>query len=435
MTTALHRNDRPGVFPKSWYADTAEIPPERPALFGETRVDVCVIGAGYTGLVAALTLAERGYNVAVLEAHRAGWGASGRNGGQVGSSHHKSQTWLEARVGRPMAQKMWALTIDAKALVRELAAKHAPDARYRPGVAHGEYSARGLAEATAEAELLARHYDYHQVELLDPARFRDLVKSPLYHGGALDRDAGHIHPLRYVLGLARAAEAAGATIYERSEVTDIKNGDQVIVSTARGHVRADHLIIAGNGYFPQLMPRLAARVMPINSFIGATRPLGDKAREVLAEDIAVADSSNVVNYFRISEDSRLLFGGRANYSLTFPKDIGGTLNKRMVQMFPQLAGVPFDYTWGGSLGVTMTRLPVAMRLAPNILTTAGYSGHGVPISNLAGRIMAEAIAGQAERFDVMAALPGKPFPLGAHLQEQTMALAMVWARLRDKLGI
>ncbi|WP_420859139.1 NAD(P)/FAD-dependent oxidoreductase [Marivivens marinus] len=434
MTNALYRNDRPGQFPKSYYVTTVDLPPERPALHGEERADVCIVGAGYTGLVAALTLAERGLSVVVLDAQRAGWGASGRNGGQVGSGHHKPQSWLEARVGRPLARQMWQITEDAKALVRDLSTRHAPEANYRPGNAYGAYSTNDFREIEAEVELLHQHYGYDQITPLAGDDFREVVKSPLYACGHLDRGAGHLNPLRFVLGLARAAEAAGVRIFERSEVHRITHGDPALVQTSRGRVRAGHVLLAGNGYLPRIEPRVSARVMPINSFIGATEPLTDRQREVLAEDICAHDSSNVVNYFRF-EDGRFLFGGRANYSLTFPKDMGGTLHKRMIQMFPQLAGVRFDYTWGGSLGVTMTRLPAAIRVAPNVLSISGYSGHGLALSCMSGRIMAETVAGQAGQFDVLAQLPGRPFPLGTVLQEQTMGLAMMWFRMRDKLGI
>ncbi|MGI1663528.1 NAD(P)/FAD-dependent oxidoreductase [Palleronia sp. KMU-117] len=434
--TALFRNDKPGEYPDSWYTASTEIPPERPSLKGEVTADVCVIGAGFTGLSAALYLAERGLSVTVLEAHRAGFGASGRNGGQVGSGFNKGQRWIEAKVGRDAARALWDMAEAAKAQVRDLSAKHAPEARYLPGVAHGEYSASEAGEVRAEIEHLHRAYGYDQVDILSQSDIQALVKTKLYKGGVLDRGAGHIHPLRYALGLARAAEAAGATILERSPVTEVVHGTPSRIYTAGGTVLAQHVIFAGNGYLPaNLERRISARVMPINSFIAATEPLGDRWTEILARDIAVADSKFVVNYYRMSEDRRFLFGGRESYTLGFPSDITTKLRERMVTLFPQLGDVKIDYVWGGTLGITMTRVPAVMRVAPNAMAAAGFSGHGVALSGFAGRVMAEAIAGQAERFDILSKLPTPPFPGGSALRAPLLTLAMTWYSLRDRLGV
>jgi len=435
MRNALHLNDRAGVFPPSWYAASTPLPSERPALFGTERADVCIIGAGFTGLTAALELARRGMRVIVLDAQRAGWGASGRNGGQVGSGYNKGQEWLEKRLGLDRARALWALSQEAKALIRDNIAAFAPEAAYRPGVAHGEYKAGQMDAVRREADHLARVYDYDQIEVLDRTDFRAVVRSDWYHGGLIDRGAAHIHPLRYVLALAREAEAAGALIYERSEVTRLDHGPKCVAVTQSGCVEAEHVLLAGNGYLPKLEPRVAAMVMPVNSFIGATAPLGDLAAEVLSHDIAACDSSNVVNYFRLTEDGRLLFGGRANFRLKFPSDIGGTLHRRMGAMFPQVGHVPFEYRWGGTLGVSLRRLPYIARVRGNVLSASGYAGHGVALSGMAGRVMAEAVAGRAERLDTFASLPNTPYPLGTLLQAPALTLAMTWVSLRDKLGI
>jgi gamma-glutamylputrescine oxidase len=406
----LFRNDPQGEYPDSWYVASAGIPPLRPAMDGDAEADVAILGAGYTGLSAALTLAERGYKVVVLEAHRAGFGASGRNGGQVGTGFNKSQRWLEARVGDNRARALWDMAEAAKAQVRDWSARHAPDARYTPGVAHGEYSATEAKSVRAEVEHLATRYGYDSIEVLPEDALRAIVKTPLYRGGILDMGAGHLHPMRYALGLARAAEAAGATIHEHTEVTGIDHGATVTFRTPHGRLRARHAILAGNGYLPLIDRRVAARVMPINSFIAATEPLGDRAAEVLTRDIAVADSKFVVNYYRLSEDRRLLFGGRESYTLGFPTDIVTALRHRMETLFPQLKGVGIDHVWGGTLAITMTRLPFVSRVAPNVLNASGFSGHGVALSGFAGRVMAEAIAGQSERFDVWPTSPSRPSP-------------------------
>jgi gamma-glutamylputrescine oxidase len=302
-------------------------------------------------------------------------------------------------------------------------------------VAHGAYSASEAAADDAEAAYLNQHYGYDQIETLDRDAMQSIVKTPLYQGGTLDMGAGHIHPLRYALGLARAAKAAGVRIFERSEVHHIAKGDPVLVRTNNGRVKAAHVIIAGNGYLPGIEPKIAAKVMPINSFIGATSPLGDKATDVLSRDIAVADSKFVVNYYRLSEDNRLLFGGRESYSMGFPSDIQTALHARMVNLFPQLSGESFDYVWGGTLGITMSRLPAVQRIAPNILSAAGFSGHGVALSGFAGKLMAEAVAGQAGRFDILATLPTPSFPGGGAFRAPMLTLAMTWYAMRDRLGI
>ena len=431
----LYRNDRPGEFPKSWYAATTDIPAPRPELRGEVRADVCVVGAGYAGLTAALRLAERGMRVVVLEAHRAGFGASGRNGGQVGSGYNWSQKDLAAKMGDGPARAAWDLAEEAKADLRSLLETHAPEARYRPGVLDGVYSDKAVRKAHEDAEYLAKTYGYDGREPLDRAGVRARVGTEAYAGGTLDHGAGHIHPLRYAVGLARAAEAAGAVIHELSEVHAIARGAPVKVQTGRGHVLADHVILAGNGYMPGLMRPVASRVMPINSFICATAPLGDLADSVLKEDIAVADSKFVVNYYRMTEDRRFLFGGRESYTIGFPTDIATALVARMESLFPQLKGVEITHVWGGTLGITMTRLPALQRVAPNILSGAGFSGHGVALSGIAGKVMAEAVTGQAERFDVLAGLPVPNFPGGPAFRGPLLTLAMTWYSMRDRLGL
>ena len=430
----LYRNDRAGELPASWYADTTDVPALRPALKGQHKADVCIVGAGYTGLTAALRLAEKGFKVIVLDAHRAGFGASGRNGGQVGTGYNQNQEWIAAKLGETRARALWDLAEDAKSDLRALAAAHAPDARYTSGVAHGCYSKVEVQHEQLGAEYLAKTYGYDQIDSLDTAGFQSIVRSDRYKGGILDHGAGHIHPLRYAMGLARAATAAGVVIHELSEVHNIAHGAPAKVQTGKGHVTADHVILAGNGYLPHIEGRIAARVMPINSFICATEPLTPE-QAVLTRDIAVADDKFVVNYFRMSEDNRLLFGGRENYGIGFPTDIKTKLVARMNDMFPQTRGVGISHIWGGTLGITMTRLPALQRIAPNVLSGAGFSGHGVALSGFSGRVMAEAIAGQAESFDTLASLPTPNFPGGAASRAPLLTLAMTWYALRDRLGV
>jgi gamma-glutamylputrescine oxidase len=430
----LHANDRAGEYPPSWYAVTAAPFDRRPPLRGAARADVCIVGAGYTGLSAALHLSERGYRVIVLEAHRVGFGASGRNGGQVGSGQRLDQDTLERMLGTGTAHRLWDLAEDAKALLRGLIDRHAMPCRFHPGIIHACRSPAEVAAAHAEADRLRRDYGYAPTEPLDRAGIRALVGSDAFAGGVIDRGAGHIHPLNYAFGLARAATAAGVTIHEGSEVTRLSAGTPARVETADGHVLADHVILACNGYLGDLAPQVAARVMPINNFIVATEPLGQRAQDVLSEPVAVADSRFVVNYWRLSDDGRLLFGGGESYGYRFP-DIIGTVRRPMLDIYPQLADARIDYAWGGTLAITMSRLPCFLRLAPGILSASGYSGHGVAMATMAGKILAEAVAGQAERFDLMASLPTPRFPGGTAMRWPLLVLAMTWYSLRDRLGL
>ncbi|MEO0403148.1 MAG: FAD-binding oxidoreductase [Pseudomonadota bacterium] len=430
----LYSNDTAGAYPDSWYAASADTPPPRAALQGTVHADVCIVGAGYTGLSAALHLAQAGRSVVVLEAHRAGFGASGRNGGQLGSGQRVEQPYLEQMVGRADAMKLWDLGQDAKALVKSLITAHDIDCYLRPGVAWTAEDTSDVDDLHRYAAHMQQHYDY-SVDVLDAESFATLCPSPAYKGGVLDRDAAHLHPLRFALGLAKAAEAAGAVLYENSAVTDLSQGTPATVRTDSGTVTADHVILACNGYLGDLSRQVAGRVMPINNFIAATAPLGEDAARVLTQDIAVSDSRFVVNYFRLSHDKRLLFGGGESYGYRFPGDIAAKVRKPMAQIFPHLADIPIDYAWGGTLAITMKRLPYLARVAPNILSASGYSGHGVGTATHAGQLMAQAIAGQSDGFDTMAAIPTAPFPGGTALRTPLLALAMTWYSLRDRLGL
>jgi len=429
----LYANDRPGEYPASYYAATrAELAPFVP-LRGEVRADVCIVGAGYTGLSAALHLAQAGLRVVVLEAHRVGFGASGRNGGQVGSGMRLDQVAMERIAGRENAHRYWAMAEEAKALVKGLITEHALPCTFHPGVAHACWHDREVRDTHAYAEKLHRDYGYDQLEPLDRAGIRALIGSEAYKGGEIDHGAGHVHPLNYAIGLAQAAARAGAVLHEASPVHRIDHGAKVTVASDRGRVVADHVLLACNGYLGGLDRQVAAKVMPINNFILATEPLADPAA-ILSRPVAVADTKFVVNYWRLSEDNRLLFGGGESYGWKFP-DIVKTVSKPMLEVYPQLKDVKIDHAWGGTLAITMNRLPCFTRVAPNVLSASGYSGHGVAMATLAGKLMAEAIRGQAERFDLMAALPQPRFPGGVALRWPLLVAAMTWFSLRDRLGV
>lgn len=431
----LFSNDKRGEYPPSWYAATANPMEQFDPLRGETSADVCIVGAGYTGLSAALHLAEAGMDVVLLDAHRVGFGASGRNGGQLGSGQRMEQDGLEALMGDPDAGKLWQLAEDAKDLVKSLISKHDIDCDLKPGIAHTGLSRGEVADLHEYAEHLSSRYGYDQIETLDEQACYDLCPSPVYKGGFLDRGAGHLHPLNFALGLAKAASQAGVRIFENSLVHHIKEGQPATVQTDKGRVIADHVILAGNGYLGGLNRKLAARVMPINNFIIATEPLGDEAGKVLTEDVAIADTKFVINYYRLSADKRLLFGGTESYGYRFPTDIAGNVRKPMTKIYPHLKDVRIDYAWGGTLGITVKRMPYLARLGPNMLTASGYSGHGVGTATHAGQLIALAIQGQSEGFDTMARVPAQSFPGGSALRSPLLVMAMTWFSLRDRLGV
>ena len=430
----LHVNDQAGAYPPSYYAATATPLAPFPQLRGDVRADVCIVGGGYTGLSAALHLAQKGFDVVLLEAHKVGFGASGRNGGQVGSGQRQDQIWLEKAVGVDHAHRLWDLAEDSKALVKSLIIDHAMPVKFYPGLAHACWTAGQVRDAHAYAEKLQHDYGYSHLTPLDQAGIRQLIGSPVYKGGEIDGDAGHLHPLNYALGLAAAASKAGVRVHELSEVHHIKHCAKPVVKTAQGKVVCDQVILAGNGYLGGLNREVAAKVMPINNFIIATEPLGDRAKDILSQPIAVADSKFVVNYWRLSEDNRLLFGGGESYGYRFP-DILKTVSKPMLEVYPQLKNTRIDYAWGGTLAITMNRMPCFTRPAPNVLSASGYSGHGVAMATLAGKILAEATAAQTERFDLMASLPQPRFPGGAGLRWPLLVTAMTWYAMRDRLGM
>jgi gamma-glutamylputrescine oxidase len=424
----------PPGHPDSYYVATANAMADHPQLAGSVYADVCVIGGGFTGASAALHLAERGYEVVLLEAARIGAGASGRNGGQVISGQRLPVSELEQRFGITRARLLWQLAEEAKATVRERIARHAISCDLKPGglvVAHRPRAARRLER---DVEHLQNAYDYPHARYVGRAELSEMLATQRYCGGLLDTGACHLHPLNLVLGLADAAAAAGARIFERSRVLGIDTTRPPVVSTAEGRVEARFVVLAMDGHLGNLVPGLAGWIMPINNFMIATAPLGEAAaRALIRNDVAVADTKFVVDYFRLSADHRLLFGGGESYGPRFPDDIKSLVRTHMVRVFPQLAGVGIDYGWGGTVAITRSRLPHFARLAPEIFVAHGYSGQGIALATLAGKLIAEAIAGTAERFDVMTDLGLRPFPGGTLLRRPALIAGMLYYGLRDRL--
>ena len=418
----------------SYYAASAHAAPDLPELEGDLRADVVIVGAGYTGLSAALELARRGYEVAVLEAHRVGWGASGRNGGQICTGFSASLAKIEKWVGLEDARKLFAVAEEGKALIAERIARHAIDCNLKWGYLHAAPKARHVEELKEEQETAEGRFGYDRLRLVDRDEVRRMVASPIYVGGLYDSGAGHLHPLNYCLGLAKAAREAGARIFESSEVLRLESGRPAVAVTPKGRVTAEFAVLAGNAYLGGLVPQIRSRVMPVGTYIGATTVLGEnRAKSLIPDDLAVADTNFVLNYFRRSSDHRMLFGGRVSYSTIMPPYLPRAMRHKMLQVFPQLSDVEFEFTWGGLVAITVERTPDIGRLAPNVYYAQGYSGTGVALSGVVGRIISEAIAGQAERVDLFSKLPHTTFPGGPALRTPMLAAAMLWYRLRDFL--
>ena len=420
-------------YPPSWYAASAAPLPEQPVLEGAVEADVCILGAGYTGLTAALELAEAGYSVVVVEAQRVGWGASGRNGGQAIVGYGCEQETLERLLGPDEARLLFDYSREAMDRLRGRIARHGIECDWRDGHAHVPIKPRQERALRAGIIEMAGRYDY-PLEWWDRARLRQELASDRYLGAMYDSASGHLHPLEYCLGLARAALAAGVRIYEQSPVVELVHGAKPVLRTARGQATGEFAVLAGNAWLRGIAPELESRVMPVGTYIAATAPLGEEAaRALIRNDMAVADVNWALDYFRLSRDHRLLFGGRASYSSYPPPNLCGVMRRRIRKVFPQLADVPIDYLWGGYVDISLTRAPHWGRMGNNVYYAQGFSGHGVATTGLAGRLVAEAIAGQSRRLDVFAKIPHSPFPGGRLLRMPLLVAAMAWYRLRDAL--
>ncbi|MGE0742158.1 MAG: NAD(P)/FAD-dependent oxidoreductase [Hyphomonadaceae bacterium] len=417
---------------RSYYTATANPFAPAPTLQGEARADIVVIGGGYTGLHAALNAVERGLSVIVLEAGRIGWGASGRNGGQMIPGWRKGAAELIARYGEAQARTLFGLALEARALTLERIAKHSIACDLR---ANGHLTAAAkpsdVSWMRAESEALARVMHYPNTRVLNREETCERLNAPNFFGGFLDDGGGHVHPLNYALGLAEAARAAGVALHENSRVVSIQTDGGVVARTPAGLVRARYGVLACDALLEGLEPRIAKRIMPVANYLVATEPLDDPT-DLIADDLAVSDSRFVVNYFRMSADKRLIFGGGERYTPAPPRDMAAFGRGHMVSVFPQLERTRIDYAWGGLVSITMSRLPHIGRLG-DLFFAQGYSGQGVLIPALAGKVLVEAMAGTAERFDVLANLAPPEFPGGAALRTPLYVLGMLWYALRDRL--
>ena len=421
----------------SWYAATANPLPDFPALAGDVQADVAVLGGGYTGLSAALHLAEAGKRVVLLEAHRVGWGASGRNGGQFIAGYASGQEPFEQQLGTAQARMAWDMSLRALDLIDERIAEFGIACDQVKGYLYVADSAHKARKLRSDMQTLRERYGF-EAAMASGADLAHYIESPRYCASAYETRSGHLHPLKYGLGLARAARSLGVEIFERSPVIGLARGTSLVARTAQGSVRAQFGVLAGNctlgEYGPAVAPEIAPRIMPVGTYIVGTAPLDPAlCKRLIPHNAAVCDNNFVLDYFRFSADCRMLFGGRVSYSTRTPADLKNIMAKRMGQVFPALKGVPIDFVWGGFVDISMNRAPDFGRLGSNLFYLQGFSGHGVALTGLAGQMVAQAVAGQAERFDVFAQLQHRNFPGGRWLRTPSLVLGMAYHRLLDLL--
>ncbi|MDH4571580.1 NAD(P)/FAD-dependent oxidoreductase [Salinicola acroporae] len=419
----------------SWYRDSiaVELEPALP-LEGDHRADVCVIGAGVTGCSAALHLAQRGYRVILLEALTVGHGASGRSGGQILPGLGTDIHTVEKALGLSAARDIWEMSREAVSLTAHLVEHHQIPCEMSWGYLHAAVKPRHVVELRQSQERMARDFDYHGLEWREGDALREHVVTDAYPAALWEREAGHLHPLNYTLGLARAAQQAGAILHQFSPVVDIQHGKPANVVTARGRVTADHVVIATNAYGDRLVPAMSGRIMKVANYMIATAPMTEQqAAQVLPKNDALSDANFVLDYYRLSRDRRLIYGGEVSYDGRPPQGLEARTDAKIRRLFPVLKEIDIEYRWGGDVAITMNRAPDFGRLAPNVLYAQGYSGHGMALAGLAGQLLGETIAGQSERFDIFAAMPHRTFPGGRWLRTPLLVLATHFYKLRDRL--
>jgi gamma-glutamylputrescine oxidase len=420
----------------SYYTATAPRGPGHAVLDAALECDVAVVGGGLAGLSAAIELAQRGYDVVVLEAQQVGWGASGRNGGQAIAGLACDQAVIEKQLGTTASRAVWDMTMEALRLIGERRDRFAIDCDWRSGFLSLAVNVRKAKELQAWQAHMRRTYGY-DTRWIAPAEMAQWIASPRFHSGLHDTLGGHLHPLKYSLGLARAASELGVRIHEGSAVLSLEPGTSATLRTARGSVRASHVLLAGNVYLRGVAPLLEQRIMPVGTYIVASEPLdAGLARSLIPSGSAVCDTNFVLDYFRPTADHRMLYGGRVSYSTATPTNLAASMQRRMATTFPQLASTRVEYAWGGFVDISMNRAPDFGRLSgprSNVYYLQGFSGHGLALTGLAGRVVAEAIAGDAERFDTFARIRHRPFPGGRLLRTPALVLGMAYYRLRDML--
>ncbi|GEO85213.1 MULTISPECIES: NAD(P)/FAD-dependent oxidoreductase [Alphaproteobacteria] len=419
----------PGI---SWYQAGIDERPDYPALDGSKSVDVAIIGGGFTGMQAAYNLAKAGLSVTLIEGARIGDGASGRNGGQMGTGQRWYPEELEAELGYERSKALFDLAENAKKYVLSFAETHGIDMEFMPGQMNVSHKPGHDKEYQRTAEIAATRYGYPHFTYMDGKETAERVGSRRFYCGVRDTGTGHIHPLKLIVGLARAAKAAGADIHEMTAASAIRqSGGKTLIDTPTGTITADKVLIATNAYIGNLEPVTAAHVMPIRSFIGATVPL-DKFPSVIPGSESIADSRFVVRYWRRTRDGRLLFGGREAYTSDTPRDISSHIRRQIAEIYPELKDIEITHGWGGSVGITMPRKPFAREVMPGVTAIGGYSGHGVMLSNYCGKLYADAVTGQGRELGHLIDMKIPPFPGGSRLRTPLLFLALTWYALRDR---
>jgi gamma-glutamylputrescine oxidase len=423
------------AYPESFYAASANPVPARPALQGDVETDVCIIGAGYTGLSTAISLLENGFKVCIVEAAKVGFGASGRNGGQIVNSYSRDIDVIERSVGAKEAQLMGQMAFEGGRILREYVAKYNINCDLKDGGVFAANTPKQLKHLEAQKKLWER-YGHTQLELLDEKRIHEIVDCDNYVGGMLDMSGGHFHPLNLALGEAAAVESLGGVIYEQSPAVRIDRGANPVVHTPNGRVKAKFIVVAGNAYLGNLVPELASKTMPCGTQVIATEPLSEEvAKTLLPQDYCVEDCNFLLDYYRLTADKRLIFGGGVVYGARDPANIEAIIRPKMLKVFPQLKDVKVDFAWTGNFLLTLSRLPQVGRIGDNIYYSQGCSGHGITYTHLAGRLLGEALRGQAERFDAFGSLPHYPFPGGQLFKVPFTAIGAWYYAMRDKLGM
>ena len=422
---------------QSYYEASVTRAALQPSLNGEVKTDVVVVGAGFAGLSAAIELAQRGFKVAVVEADRVCSGASGRNGGQVIVGFASGQQVFEQQLGRGAARQAWDMSLEAIDLIDQRIAHFGIDCERKNGYLYVADSVRKAKALDAEMDAMEKSYGLATVRA-HGAAVRSFIDSPRYVASAYETRSGHLHPLKYGLGLAQAALGMGVQIYENTAALSITQDAGVCLRTEHGQVRARYALLAGNctlpAFGPQLAPSIAARVMPVGTYIVATERLDPAlVQRLIPSGAAACDNNVVLDYFRFSQDARLLFGGRVSYSSRTPARLQQRMAERMATVFPQLRGTPIEFTWGGFVDISMNRAPDFGRLGKNVYYLQGFSGHGVALTGLAGQLVAQAMAGEAARFELFSRLQHRDFPGGALLRAPSLVLGMLYHRIKDYL--
>ncbi len=430
----IHSN----AYPSSYYAATINDRKGFSSLDGDQTVDVCIVGAGFTGIATALHLAEKGYKVSVVEQNLVGWGATGRNGGQVigGYAHGLYEHGKMVKTfGKEGGDAVWDMGVEEVTIIKDWVEKYKIDCDLEWGYIDLAMQKSEMSDFEQRQEAMTKRGYPHETKIVGPENIDNYIKSDKYVGGLVNMGWGQVHPLNLAIGEARAAESLGAKIYENTMVTDIIHGPKPKVVTENGTITANQLVVTGNGYLRDLVPHLAARVLPAGSYIVATEPLSDEQVQMtMPTNYAACDQRWALDYFRMSSDNRMLFGGLCTYSGLHPKSIQKAIIPKMNKVFPHLKDIRIDYEWGGYLGIGLNRIPQIGKLSDNVFYATGYGGHGVAPTHMSAKLVAEAVAGQFERYDILATIKHSPFPGGRFLMKPAHTLGMLYYKMRDELG-